>query len=191
VGADARSHLRPWDDRDWLRRTFLVLVSPRLVFAALRDDSDAAARVRSEAVLALVLLSGIASVLWTPNYGRLMDDVAYDGLLVAVVAFIGGGIYGAAVYFAGGLLLHWATRAVGGTTFRQARHVLAFASAPIALSLFAVWPVRLAVYGEDVFRSGGSDNGAGNTLFVVIELAFVAWAVGLLVLGLRELYKPS
>ena len=166
-----------------------VLANPREVFAALRDDSDAAARLRSEAVLALILLSGIASVLWTPNYGRLMDDVAYDGLLVAVVAFIGGGIYGAAVYYAGGLVLHWATRLVGGTTFRQARHVLAFASAPIALSLFVVWPVRLAVYGEDVFRSGGSDHGAGDAAFRVIELAFVAWAVGLLVFGVRELYR--
>jgi hypothetical protein len=179
----------PASERLWLQRAVTVLVSPREVFAALRDDSDAAARLRSEAVLALILISGVASVLWTPNYGRLMDDVSYDGLLVAVVAFIGGGIYGAAVYFAGGLLLHWATRVFGGTTFRQARHVLAFASAPIALSLLAVWPVRLAVYGEDVFRSGGSDHGAGNTVFVVLELAFVAWAVGLLVLGVRELYK--
>jgi hypothetical protein len=118
-----------------------------------------------------------------------MDDVSMDGLLVAVIAFIAGGIYGTAVYYVGGLLLHWATRAVGGTTLRQARHVLAFASAPIALSLFAVWPVRLAVYGEDVFRSGGSDHGAGNTAFVAIELAFVVWAGGLLVFGLRQLYR--
>ena len=173
----------------WLQRAVLVLVSPRQVFAALRDDSDAAARVRSEAVLALIFLSGIASVLWTPNYGRLMDDVSMDGLLVAVIAFIAGGIYGTAVYYLGGLVLHWGTRALGGTTLRQARHVLAFASAPIALSLFAVWPVRLAVYGEDVFRSGGSDHGAGNTAFVAIELAFAAWAVALLVFGLRELYR--
>jgi hypothetical protein len=185
----ARAEASRADERFWLSRAVTVLVSPRDVFGALRDDSDTAARARSEAVLALVLLSGIASVLWTPNYGRLMDDVSMDGLLVAVIAFIAGGIYGTAVYYLGGLLLHWATRAVGGTTLRQARHVLAFASAPIALSLLAVWPVRLAVYGEDVFRSGGSDHGAGNTAFVVIELAFVAWAVGLLVFGLRELYR--
>ena len=185
----ARAEASRADERFWLARAVTVLASPRDVFGALRDDSDPAARARSEAVLALVLLSGIASVLWTPNYGRLMDDVAMDGLLVAVIAFIAGGIYGTAVYFVGGLLLHWATRVVGGTTLRQARHVLAFASAPIALSLFAVWPVRLAVYGEDVFRSGGSDHGAGNTAFAVIELAFVAWAVGLLVFGLRELYR--
>ena len=113
------------DERFWLSRAVTVLASPRDVFGALRDDSDTAARARSEAVLALVFLSGIASVLWTPNYGRLMDDVSMDGLLVAVIAFIAGGIYGTAVYYVGGLLLHWVTRAVGGTTLRQARHVLA------------------------------------------------------------------
>ncbi len=185
----ARAEVPVGDERFWLWRAVTVLVSPREVFGALRDDSDPAARVRSEAVLALVLLSGVATVLWTPTYGRLMDDVAYDGLVVAVVAFIAGGIYGTAFYYAGGLLLHWATRVVGGTTYRQARQVLAFASAPLALSLFAVWPVRLAVYGEDVFRSGGSDHGAGNTALVAVELAFAAWAAGLLVLGLRELYR--
>jgi hypothetical protein len=177
------------DERLWLLRAVTVLVSPREVFAGLRDDSDTAARARSEAVLALVLLAGIASVLWTSTYGRLMDDVAYDGLLVAVVAFIGGGIYGTALYYLGGLLLHWAARIVGGTTYRQARHVLAFASAPLALSLFLVWPVRLAVYGEDLFRSGGSDHGLGNWVFVGVELALVAWALGLLVVGLRTLYR--
>jgi hypothetical protein len=190
VGVDARSEARPGDDRDWLLRTLLVLVSPREVFAAFRDDSDEAARARDEAVLALVLLAGIASVLWTPTYGRLMNDAVYDGLLVAVVAFIGGGIYGAAVYWAGGLLLHWAARFVGdGGTYRQARHLVAFASAPLALSLFLVWPVRLAVYGEDLFRSGGSDRGSGNLVFVGLELAFVAWALGLLAVGLRTVFR--
>jgi Yip1-like protein len=177
------------DERLWLLRAVTVLVAPREVFAGLRDDSDAAARARSEAVLALVLLSGIGTVLWTPVAGTLLNDVQLDWLDAAVWAFLGGGIYAVAVYFAGGLVLHWATRIVGGTTYRQARHLLAFASGPLALSLLVVWPVRLAVYGEDVFRSGGSDHGAGNTIFVAVELALAAWAVGLLVLGVRELYR--
>jgi hypothetical protein len=182
--------MRAADERVWLLRALLVLVGPRLVFHALRDDSEGAARGREEAVLALVLLAGIASVLWTPTYGRLMDDVVYDGLLVAVVVFIGGSIYGATVYWAGGLLLHWAVRLVGeGGSFRQARHLVAFASAPLALSLFFVWPVRLAVYGEDLFRSGGSDRGTGNLVFVGLELAFVAWALVLLAVGLRAVYR--
>ncbi len=180
------------EEHAWLRRALLVLVSPRLVFGALRDDSDDAARARGDAVLALVLLAGIASVLWTPAYGRLLEDrfVSWDGLLIAVLAFIGGGIYGAAVYWVGGLLLH------GGTTvlrlagsYRQARHVLAFSAAPVALSLFLVWPVRLAVYGEDVFKPGGSDSGAGNSVFVAVELAFVVWALVLLALGIRTVYR--
>jgi hypothetical protein len=69
------------------------------------------------------------------------------------------------------------------------RHALAFASAPVALSLFLVWPVRLAVYGQDVFRSGGSDHGTGETAFVAVELLFVAWSLALLALGLRALLR--
>jgi hypothetical protein len=115
--------------------------------------------------------------------------VANDALNVAVIAFIGGGLYGALVYFLGGLVLYALTRATGGITYRQVRHVLAFASAPVALSLFVVWPVRLAVYGEDVFRKGGADHGAGNAAFIVLELAFVVWALALLVLGLRLLMR--
>jgi Yip1 domain len=185
----ARAHPVPADERLWLQRAVTVLVAPAAVFAGLRDDSDAAARARSEAVLALVLLSGIGAVLWTPTYGRLMDDVVNDGLNVAVIAFIGGGIYGTVVYYLGGLILQWLTRAVGGVTYRQARHLVAFASAPVALSLLVLWPVRLAVYGEDLFRSGGSDRGGGNEVFVALEFAFVAWSVALLVVGLRALLR--
>jgi hypothetical protein len=176
------------DELAWLQRAVFVLVRPRQVFEAMRDDSDSAARVRSEAVLALVILSGIATVLWTPVAGTLMDvkgPHAGDGLDVALWAFLGGGIYGTAFYFLGGLVLYAVTRVVGGITYRQARHVLAFASAPVALSLLVLWPVRLAVYGEDLFRTGGSDHGAGNTTFVVLELLFVAWSLALLVVGLR------
>jgi hypothetical protein len=178
----------PPDEWAWLRRAVFVLVQPHDVFAAMRDDSESAARARSEAVLALVILSGVATVLWTPVAGTLMDvngAHASDGLDVALWAFLGGGLYGAVFYFLGGLVLYALTRAVGGITYRQTRHVIAFASAPVALSLLVLWPVRLAVYGEDLFRTGGADHGAGNTTFVVLELLFVAWALALLVLGLR------
>lgn len=185
----ARALPAPLDEWGWLKRVGTVLVRPREVFEAIRDDSDAAARPRSEAVLLLVLVAGIASVLWTPTYGRLLDDVANDGLNVAVIAFIGGSLYGVLAYFFGGLLVYALTRAVGGATYRQVRHVLAFSAAPIALSLLLVWPVRLAVYGGDVFRSGGSDQGAGNTAFYVVELAFVGWSLALLALGLRTVMR--
>jgi hypothetical protein len=184
---DARAALPAADERFWLRQTIAVLVTPRAVFASLRDDSRDAARARSEAVLALVLLAGVAGVLWTPTVGRLLEDklVAWDGLLIAVVVFFGGGIYATCAYWTLGLVLHAAASPFRGTrSYRQARHLLAFAAAPVALSLFVLWPVRLAVYGEDVFRKGGSDRGAGNWAFVGLELLFVAWALGLLLLGL-------
>jgi hypothetical protein len=171
-----------------------VLVSPRTVFGALREDSDEPARARSEAVLALVLLAGIASVLWAPRIGRMLDDrfVQWDALLIAVVVFFGGAIYGIAAYWVGGLVLHAAGSPFGlSRSYRQARHVLAFAAAPVAFSLFLVWPVRLAVYGEDVFKGGGSDRGAGNSAFVAVELLFVVWAVALLVLGLATVRSKA
>ena len=186
---NARAGAAPADERVWLVRAVLVLARPLEVLEGLRDDSDAAARARSEAVLALVWLSGIAGVLWTPVGGSILNDVTLDWVDVTIWAFLGGGLYGAAVYFAGGLVLYGLTRGIGGITFRQARHLLAFASAPVVLSLFLVLPVRLAVYGADVFRGGGADHGAGNTLFVAIELAFVAWSVWLLVMCLRALRR--
>ena len=168
-----------------------MLVRPREVLAGLRDDSDDGARERGEAVLALVLLTGVAGVLWTPVAGKILNDATLDWLDVAVWAFLGGGIYAVALYFVGGLLLQWLARAAGWISHRQARHLLAFASAPVALSLFLVWPVRLAVYGEDVFRSGGSDRGAGAWAFAAVELAFVAWALVLLLAGLRMLLSNA
>ena len=106
-------------------------------------------------------------------------------------AILGGLLYGSVFYFGGGLLVYLFTRIVGGITYRQVRHVLAFASAPIALSLLLLWPVRLAVYGEDLFRTGGSDHGAGNYVFVGLELLFVAWSLVLLALGIRIVLSNS
>lgn len=188
MAAPARREVASSEDRIWLARALLVLVDPRPVFAALRDDSEDAARARQEPVLALVLLAGIASILWTGVAGRVMDDPAYDGLVVAVWAFIGGAFYGLFSYFAVGAALYGGLRAAGSLgSYRRARHLLAFACAPLALSLVLL-PVRLAVYGGDVFRTGGSDHGAGNAVFVVLELGFVAWALALLLVGTRTLH---
>jgi hypothetical protein len=187
-----RAATAPADEWTWLRRAIFVLVRPLEVFAAMRDDSDSAARARSEAVLGLVILSGIGTILWTPTAGTVMDvngAHASDGLDVALWALFSGALYGAVFYFLGGLVLYALTRVVGGITYRQVRHVLAFASAPVALSLLVLWPVRLAVYGEDLFRTGGTDHGAGNTTFVVLELLCVAWSLALLALGLRTVRR--
>ena len=139
--------------------------------------------------MAIVGLAGIAGVLWTPVAGRLLDDPALDGLLVAVWAFVGGGLYGLFGYFAGGALLFLGLRSAGSAgSFRRARHLLAFALAPVALSLFVVWPLRLAAFGSDVFRTGGEDGGGADAIFTVLALGFAAWSAALLIVGARAVH---
>lgn len=174
--------------RDWWLRTLLVLQRPRPVFVALRDESPESVGDRAEPVLLIVLLGGIAGVLATHTAAHLMDDGSYDGLLVVVWAFVAGSLYGAFVYFVLGAFLHGAVKLLGSQgSYRRSRHVLAFAAAPIALSLI-VWPVRLAVYGDDVFRSGGSDSSSGGHVFAALVLVFVAWSVVLLAIGVRSVH---
>lgn len=174
--------------RDWWLRVLLVLQRPRAVFVALRDtDADSLAE-RSEPVLAIVLLAGMATVLSTATAGRLLDDGTYDGLLIAVWTFVAGGIYGAIAYFVIGGLLDRSVKALGSQgTYRRSRHVVAFAAVPIALSL-VIWPVKLALYGEDVFRTGGRDGGPGAHVFPALLLVFVAWSAALLVIGVRSVH---
>jgi hypothetical protein len=180
---------QPADDRrdlgrEWWLRTLAVLTAPRSTFAALRDDSDAVAGARQEPLLAVVWLAGIAGVLSSNAAARIFDDFEVTGILVAVWAFLGGGIYGAVLYLVGGLLVHIGLDLAGGTgSFRRAKHLLGFAAVPFALSL-VVWPVRIAVYGGDLFESGGSDTGAGNTVFEAIELVFLGWSLALLLYGI-------
>ena len=175
-------------EKDWWLRALLVLQSPRPVFAALRSTSDEAAR--QEPLTAIVLLAGVAGVLASPVAGRLLDDPALDGVLVAVWAFLGGGVYGIAVYWVAGALVHGASRALGaGATYRTARHLVGFALAPAALSLLLLWPVRVAVYGEDLFERGGADAGTGGAIFSWLAIAFFAWAVVLLAVGVRTVHR--
>ncbi len=176
-------------DRQWLVRALLVLQTPRPVFAALRDDTDESAHARQEPVLALIWLAGIAAVLATSVARTLLDDSARDGLVVAVWAFIAGGFQGALVFWLGGALVYGAALALGGQgSYRRARHLVAFACAPLALSLLVLWPIGLAAFGGDLFRSGGSDSGRGGDVFFWTVVAFGVWALGWLVLGTRAVH---
>jgi Yip1 domain len=186
VDAEARAGERS-PDRDWWLRTLAIFLSPGPVFASLRDESKAQVEARQEPVLALVLLAGVAGVLLAPSTGRLLDQELVDNSLavVAVLVFFTGAIYGAATYWIGGAALFVALKGTGSTgSYLRARHILAFAAAPLVLGLVLVWPVRLAVHGSDVFRSGGEDTGAAVTAFNAALGLFAAWALGLLVYGI-------
>ena len=179
-------------ERDWWLRTLAVLQSPRAVFAALRNDRDDPGRALQEPITAIVLLACIAGVLASGVAGQLMDNREFDPLLVAVWAFIGGGFYGIAGYWAAGALVYAAVRLLGGRgSYRRARHVVGLAAAPLALSLLLLSPLRLAIYGDDLFRSGGADAGAGGDVFAGLALAFLAWALALVAVGLRAVYRWS
>lgn len=176
-------------EREWWLRVLAVLSSPRAVFVALREGSQEELDARSEPVLALVLLAGMAGVLATSTAAELADDPELDALLIAVWTFVFGGIYGFVGYFVIGGALYLGARAMGGLgDFRRARHVVAFAAAPIALSLFVLWPLEIAVFGRDLFRSGGDDSGTPRTIFSALELGFGLWAAALLLLGVRAVH---
>jgi hypothetical protein len=179
-------------DKAWFLRALLVLQSPRSVFAALRDDSDEVAEERQDVAGAIVWLAGIAGVLATSVASTLMDDPARDWIVVALWAFLAGGLYGFVLYYAVGKVFHVALRRLGSRgSYRRARHVLAFAVTPIALALLVYWPVRIAVYGADLFRTGGADGRGAGIVFAWIFYAFIVWALVLLLVGVRTVHGWS
>jgi hypothetical protein len=181
-------------DREWWLRTLAVFQAPRAVFAALRSEAPEDVEARQEPVLALVLLAGMAGVLVAPSTGRLLDESLVDNSMavVAVLVFITGALYGTATYWIGGAALYVGLRGAGSkASYMRARHILAFAAAPLVLGLLFVWPVRIAVYGSDLFRSGGSDTDSGNVVFEAILGAIGLWAAGLLVYGISVVERWS
>lgn len=185
--AGARGALSP--DRAWWLRVPAILLSPRPVLFALREDDPDDVAARSEPLLLIVWMAGAAAVLATPTAGALLDKPEYDAALVAVWAFVAGGIYGVVGYLLFGFALFFGTRLLGSLgDFRRERQLLGFALTPLALSLLVLFPVRLALYGGDTFRDGGPDEGTGETVLLVSQLAFVAWSLTLLVVGVRVVH---
>lgn len=178
-------------ERNWWLRAPAVLVAPRAVFASLRDESVEAIEGRQEALTALIGLAGIAAVLATPVARSMLNDGS-SWLIVPIWAFLGGSFYALAVYWIGGGLLFGSARRFGGLgSYRRARHLLALSTAPLALSLFTLWPIRIAIYGEWFFRTGGSDYGPGDRVFNFLVLASFAWCGLLLVIGVRAVHGWS
>jgi hypothetical protein len=170
----------------WWKRAPLVLVAPRPIFVALRDDSLEDNENRQEPLAAIIGLAGVAVVLASPTFRRMLNDPSVSLVLVPVLGFISGALYAVASYWLGGGLLFGAARRLGGLgSYRRARQTIALASAPLALAMLTFWPVRIAIYGRDLFRTGGDDYGRGDAVFGGIFLGFVAWSLILLLIGVR------
>jgi hypothetical protein len=179
-------------DRAWWLRVPAVLFSPRSVFFALRDEDPDDVGARSEPILLLVWLAGAAAVLSSPKAGGLLDKAEWDGVLLAIWTFVMGGIYGAAAYLLVGFAVFFGARLFGTMGgFRRERQIVGFALAPLALSLVVLLPLRLALFGADTFHEGGRDEGTGETVLLALQLAFAAWSLGLLVIGVRVVHGWS
>jgi hypothetical protein len=179
-------------ERSWWVRAPAVLVAPRTVFVSLRDESEEAVEARQEPLTAIAGLAGIAAVLGTPVARALLNQEGTTPIVVAVWAFLGGLAYAVAVYWLGGGLLYGAARRFGSLgSYRRSRHVLALSAAPLALALFTLWPVRIAIYGQDLFRTGGTDWGPGDRTFGGLLYFAFAWSAILLVIGVRSVHGWS
>jgi len=176
-------------DREWWLRVPAVLLSPRSVFAALRNDEREDVEARSEPILALTLLAGAAVALGTTTARTLYDDPLYDPVTLAVWIVIAGGIVAFTGYYLVGGALYLGSRGLGSQgTFRRARQVLGFAVAPLALSALVLWPLGLLVFGTDLFKRGGSDDGAAGDLFYALALGFSLWSAVLVLVGVRAVH---
>jgi Yip1 domain len=178
-----RAH--PDETRAWWQRVLLVPQAPRVIFAELRDDSREAAEDRQDAIAAVAFFVGVALTLVSSQAASFADDPARAGIVIPVWLFIAGLFVGLVNYWLAGGALYLALSRLGAKgSYRQARHLLALAAVPIALSLVLL-PLRLALYGGDIFRSGGADSGSGAHVFTVLEAGFGLWSVALLAIGIR------
>jgi hypothetical protein len=189
---DIGSAPAPALERNWWLRAPAVLLAPRIVFASLRDDSDEAVEARQDAIVTIAALAGVASMLATPTARTLLNDSAITTVLIPIWAFLAGGAYAFTLWWAGGGLLYLGSRRLGGEgSWRRSRHLLGLSLAPLALSMLTFWPVRIAIYGEDLFRTGGDDYGRTDAIFGGIYVGIVAWCVILLLQGVRTVHGWS
>jgi hypothetical protein len=171
----------------WTRNALLVLRRPAEVFAGFGGEDEENDLARGEPALALTLLAGMAGALLTPQARTLLDDGQIDGLLAVIWIFIVGSAYGLVVYWLLGALVFLSARSFGSELdYRRSRQLLAYACAPLALSLVVVLPLRLLAFGGDALRSGGSDSGVAGQLLDGLAYAFLGWAVLLLVVAVRS-----
>jgi hypothetical protein len=192
MAATADPARTPALERSWWLRAPAVLVAPRAVFVALRDESDDAVEARQEPLLAIAGLAGISAVLATPVARQMLNQAGTTPIVVAVWAFLGGLSYALAVYWLGGGLLYGSARRFGSLgSYRRARSMLALSAAPLALALFTLWPIRILIYGQNLFRTGGTDWGPGDRTFGGLLYFAFAWCGILLLIGVRSVHGWS
>lgn len=186
AAADERARRTSGLGRVWWRRTVRVLRAPREVFVALRETDEDDEAARQEPILAIVIVAGMAAILM--QGGTVVDDPSVDLLVGAVVTYVAGAVYGAAGYLVLGLGVQLGIRGAGAeTTFRRARHLVAFSAVPVAASFLLLAPVVMVAYGSSYFRGHAPDS--SRWVILSLGLPFVVWSAVLLVGGLRVTHR--
>jgi hypothetical protein len=180
-------------EREWWARLPRLFYAPASVFAELRDESDEAGDARQEPLTALVFLTGIAMFLGLfaleQPYAHLAD---LSALTLTVEMIFGGAAVALTNFWVGGAVVYLGMRGLGAMSgYRLGRHLAGLATAPFLLVLLFVVPVRLGLYGMDLFRNGGSDTGAGRDVFVTIDGIALAWTLVLVLIGIRQTQRWS
>ena len=179
-------------ERSWWLRAPAVLVAPRAVFASLRDDSDEAMEARQEPLNAIIGLAGIAARARDARRTPPPEPIGNHPDRGRGLGLHRGLLYATAVYWLGGGLLYGAARRFGGLgSYRRARSLVALSAAPVALALLTVWPIRIAIYGQNLFRTGGDDWGPGDKTFGGLIYFAFAWTAVLFVIGVRSVHGWS
>jgi Yip1 domain len=175
-------------ERAWWSRLPRLLYAPAEVFAELRDESREAADARQEPLVAITFLAGIglffALFALEQPYDRYRE---LSELTMTVQTIVGGALVGLSVFWVGGAIVHLGARGLGSLSgYRLARHVAGLATAPFILVLLLAVPVRIGLYGFDLFRAGGSDSGVGSDVFLAFDALAGVWTLALLLIGIRE-----
>jgi hypothetical protein len=181
-------------ERQWWSRLPRLLYAPASVFEELRDESTEAADARQEPLVALTFLAGIAMfvglVALQPPYNRFYDSLSAFNMTFETI--LGGALVGLSNFWIGGSLVYLGARGLGALTgYRLARHMAGLATAPFVLVLLLAVPVRVGLFGTDLFRDTGSDSGAAGDVFIALDAIALAWTIALVLVGVRTTQRWS
>jgi hypothetical protein len=175
-------------ERAWWSRLPRLLYAPTEVFAEVRDESREAAEARQEPIVALTFLAGLGMAVGLfaiqPPYNRYYESLSAFNMTFE--AILGGALVALSNFWIGGALFYLGARGLGATSgYRLARHIAGLATAPFILVLVFAVPVRLGLYGVDLFRDSGRDSGAGGDVFIAIDALALLWTLALVLIGIR------
>ena len=130
---------------------------------ALRDDDEADVDARSEPILAIVIVAGMAAMLLTPAWGRSSTRSRSTGSSSPSSRSSAGSSTAPPATSCSASSSGSAFVASASTReARKARQLVGFAALPFALSIVVTLPAIVLAFGYDWFRTGGSDEGAGR-----------------------------